>query len=351
MPSAVSPKLSPVQASLVRPAAVHAPNAIPEGSPGPIGKPGTATPAASASAESLRTVRGTPNKLGLRFQELRALLGVPVRERFDSQIEAMEAELGRAEPVLDTVRHKGRLLLSRIGEHIRSGRIDPKHVRIRTSQDAPPAPVVDRTLRVGVYPVAADPFQWAHLLIAMEAMAEFQLDKVVFVLAGDDPRKPHMTPASFRHAMGRAVLAVFAPLFAASSIAMGTVLDGETNIMRMLRLNPEQSIHAFYIVGGDHYRFKDAKGNDDTLLKIEKHLAAPGTLDPSKHKVSVAFIERDAPLQPLPTPLDVHFLKSVGFEASSTLVRNGRYELMPHAAYEYVRRHRPGLYGIKERVP
>jgi hypothetical protein len=239
------------------------------------------------------------------------------------------------------------MLLSRIGEHMRLGRIDPVRVRIRTSPDEPPAPVVDRTLRVGAYPVAADPFHWAHLLIAMSAMAEFRLDKVVFILAGDDPRKPHMTPASLRHAMGRAVLAVFAPLFAASSIAMGTVLDGETNVMRMLRLNPEQGIHAFYIVGGDHYRFKDDKGDDDTLLKIEKHLAAPGTIDLSKHKVSVAFIERDVPLKRLPTPLDVRFLKGVGFEASSTLVRNGRHELMPHAAYEYVRRHRPGLYGIR----
>jgi hypothetical protein len=46
----------------------------------------------------------------------------------------------------------------------------------------------------------------------------------------------------------------------------------------------------------------------------------------------------------------VHILSAVGFPASSTLVRGGQYDLMPWAAYEYVRDNRPGLYGIKPAV-
>jgi len=335
-------------------------------SPVAVQQQGRSAPA--VSEDTLGTVQGRPNALGQRFRELKAFFGVRpdeaarasalglgelagARRSLDHQIQAMAAELGGKTPSLEAVEHSGRLLLSRISEHMRKGRTDPRNARIRTSADEPALPVVDRTLRVGFYAVAGDPLQWGHILIALTAMAELQLDKVVFVLAGDDARKPDMTEADFRHPMGRAVLDTFSPLFDYSSIAVGTTLDGETNIMRMLQLNPGQSIHAFYIVGGDHYNLKDKKGNDDTLLKIQKKLETPGTLDPARHKVSLAFVERDGPLNPIPTPLDVHFLRGVGFDVSSTLVRQGQYDLMPWAAYEYVRENRPGLYGIRAKEP
>lgn len=269
----------------------------------------------------------------------------------DSQLDAMAAELRRPDdPVLALVRREGRSLLSKISGLIRSGEIDPS-AALRAGEGDPVVQPMGRELRIGVYPVAADPFQWGHLLIALRAMAEHKLDKVVFVLAGDDPRKPQMTPSGFRHAMGRAVMDVFSPLFAYSSIAVGTQYDGETNIFRLLKLNPEQNVHAFYIVGGDHYRLKDKNGNDDTLLKMEKHLGDPNRVDASRHKVSLIFVERGEPLARIPTTLDIHFLPDVGFDASSTRVRGGHYELMPYAAYLYVRENQPGLYGIPPGAP
>lgn len=265
----------------------------------------------------------------------------------DSQLDAMATELQKPDdPLLTFVRKEGRSLLSKIAGLIRSGEIDPS-AALRAGEGDPAVPAVGRELRVGVYPVAADPFQWGHILIALRAMAEHKLDKVVFVLAGDDPRKPQMTPSGFRHAMGRAVMDAFSPLFAYSSIAVGTQYDGETNIFRLLKLNPQQSVHAFYIVGGDHYRLKDKNGGDDTLLKMEKHLGDPNRFDADKHKVSLIFVERGEPLARIPTPLDIHFLPDVGFDASSTRVRSGHYELMPYAAFEFVRKNQPGLYGIR----
>jgi len=270
-----------------------------------------------------------------------------VQQRFESQIAAMGAELKRPDdPTLAVILSKGRELLSRIAGLIGRGEIDPS-VRLRASPDDPPVPTVERTITIGVYPVTADPFHWGHLIAAMTAMAELKLDKVVFVIAGDDPRKTKMTQAPFRHAMGRHVLGMFAPLFGYSSIAMGTNFDGETNIFRILKLNEEQSIHAYYIVGGDHYRLTDAKGNDDTLLKIEKGLHDPNRYNPAKQSVSLAFIERDEPLEEIATPLDVHLLPGAGFDASSTKARAGHYELMPFSAYEYARSNWPGLYGIQ----
>ncbi|MFA6029707.1 MAG: hypothetical protein WC969_07635 [Elusimicrobiota bacterium] len=266
--------------------------------------------------------------------------------RFEAQISAMTAELGHAPILAGTILQAGREAFNKIRALILRSVVSPQRTLLRASAEDAPVKPEARTLRVGVYPVAADPFQWAHLIIGLRAIAELKLDKVVFILQGDDTRKPNMTEAAFRHPMGRAVLEQFSPLFQYSSIGVGNTFDGETNIFRILELNPEQKIDAFYIVGGDHYRFTTESGSDDTLNKIAKKLADPKLIDRSKHSVSLAFVERDVPLKRLQTPLDVHFLKDVGFEASSTQVRKGNYELMPWAAYEYVKKHRPGLYGI-----
>lgn len=271
-----------------------------------------------------------------------------VKARLEAQLSAMEAVLGGPDPVLDQVRREGFDSLSKIEAHVAQGAIDPS-ARIRTHHEHPELPA-GREARVGVYPVAADPFQWAHLLIALRAMAEFKLDKIVFVLAGDDPRKPSMTPVTHRHPMGQAVLDAFHPLFEYSPIAVGTSHDGETNIFRILALNAEQAVHAIYLVGGDHYKLKDKNGNDDTLPKIEKKLAS-GELghNPDKHQVSVAFIARGDEGETVPTSLNVHMLPAVSFEASSTMVRQGKLALMPHAAYQWVLDHLPGHYGIGQK--
>ena len=78
-----------------------------------------------------------------------------------------------------------------------------------------------------------------------------------------------MTPVEHRHPMGQEVLDIFAPFFEYSPIAVGTTHDGETNIFRILALNPSQGIEAWYMVGDDHYRLVDKKGNPDTLPKLE----------------------------------------------------------------------------------
>ena len=276
----------------------------------------------------------------------RRLIAGKLRERFKSQLDAMASITPRDKALLEQVRSEGMALLGEIEGLMARGEIDPR-ADFRTSPGDKAAAVQNRELRIGVYPVAADPFQWAHLLIGLRAMAAFRLDKVVFVLAGDDPRKPNLTPVSFRHPMGQAVLDQFSPLFEYSSIAVGTTYDGETNIFRMLALNKRQRAKAFYLVGGDHYRLKDKNGGDDTLPKIEKRLKDPSSgHDPVNHRIEVAFIAREGMEAHVPTSLEVHFLPTMSFEASSTQVRNGQYALMPYAAYDYVLKRRPGLYGI-----
>lgn len=269
-----------------------------------------------------------------------------VRGRFNAQLEGMSRAEPEDKPLLDLVGREGNALLIAIDGLMAKGEIDPR-AKFRASPSDPPVPVVDRELRVGVYPVAADPFQWGHLLIALRAVEAFRLDKVVFVLAGDDPRKPNMTKTDFRHPMGRAVLDEFAPFFEYSAIAVGTQHDGETNIFRILSLNPGQRMQAFYLVGGDHYRLKDKNGNPDTLPKLESNRTDPGLgFNPAIHAIKAAFIQREGSEEHVPTTLETFFLPEVPFAASSTLVRDGKHALMPYSAYRYVQRRRPGLYGV-----
>jgi hypothetical protein len=270
-----------------------------------------------------------------------------VRERVRAQLLKAAREYDAPEPeLLETVARETDKALVRIQARLDAGEIDPAAAALRLSAADPEPAAGARRVRVGVYPVAADPFQWGHLIVALRAVGELGLDKVVFVLAGDDPRKPHLTPVEHRHPMGREVLDAFAPFFAYSPIAVGTTHDGETNIFRLLALNPSRRVEAWYMVGDDHYRLTDKKGNPDTLPKLEANLRSAMGHNAALHELKVAFIRREHPAEEVPTDLEVRFLDHVGFEASSTQVRGGRHALMPHAAFDYARREVPGLYGV-----
>lgn len=323
-----------------------APSELLAAAPAPLAAPDAALPLAAANEDY-----PLPERLTALFRDLDGEYALPegsptaeVRARVRSQLLAAARDYSNPEPeLLKTVAREADKALMRIQARLDRGEIDAS-ARIRLSESDPEIPSSARHARIGVYPVAADPFQWGHLLIALRAVGELGVDKVVFVLAGDDPRKPAMTPVVLRHPMGREVLDIFAPFFEYSPIAVGTTLDGETNIFRLLALNQRQGIEAWYMVGDDHYRLVDKKGNPDTLPKLERNYREPMGHSPTLHALKVAFIRREAPAEAVPTDLEVRFLDHVGFEASSTQVRNGQHTLMPHAAFDYARR--KSLYGV-----
>ncbi|MFA6002713.1 MAG: hypothetical protein WC881_01450 [Elusimicrobiota bacterium] len=363
-------KVSVQPTAAARPAAAAvapqaAPAALPASAVPAIDLPASDDAAAASGETVLESIGGKPNHLGRRFDEARAawlkanddtpevaVSGfspqvAKVHAGLHAQLASMAALPGNEQdPLFAIIARNANQFLAQIDAHIRNGDINPR-ARLRTSESDSPKPVSARALRVGVYPVAADPFQWAHLLIGLQAIAQLKLDKVVFVLAGDDPRKPNMTKVAMRHPMGKAVLKAFAPFFEYSAVAVGTQYDGETNVFRILKLNPEQRLRAYYLVGDDHYKLKDKNGNDDTLPKLEKnrHRQDLG-FDPKTHEISAAFIVREGHTEAVPTDLEVQFLPKIEFEASSTMVRHGRYALMPWSAYDYVRKKKLGLYNI-----
>lgn len=321
----------------------------------PEGPSASKTPAAAVPAITLPSKPHEqfllPGALEAMFGQLDQAYPLPadsptsaVRARIRAQLLSAARELNEPEgELLEAVARESDRALAKIQRRLDAHEIDPS--RTVHLSEADPEPASTEHARIAVYPVAADPFQWGHLLIALRAVGDLGVDKVVFVLAGDDPRKPTMTPVERRHPMGRDVLAIFEPFFAYSPIAVGTTLDGETNIFRILALNPERRVDAWYMVGDDHYRLVDKKGNPDTLPKLERNYAAAMGHSPTLHALKVAFIKREHPAEEVPTSLEVRFLDHVGFDASSTQVRGGRHTLMPFSAYDFARRN-DGLYGV-----
>ena len=270
-----------------------------------------------------------------------------IRRRVKGELVKMASVLSRSlydRPFKDILDFAEASLL-RINDLWKSKEINPE-VQTRTSMYDPPKKVVKKVYRIGFYPVAANPFHWAHLLIGLSALTEFKLDKVIFVIAGFDPRKPDLVPVAIRHAMGKEVLKIFKPLFEYSSIAVGNNSDGEGNLFRLLSLNPEQKIEAFYIAGGDHYLRINPKNNlPDTIQKIETNLMNIHYRGNNNfHQVSAVFIERGKRERQIKTFFPIHFLPAMPFEASSTMIREALHDnhkretfaLLPYTAYHYI---------------
>jgi nicotinic acid mononucleotide adenylyltransferase len=238
-------------------------------------------------------------------------------------------------------------------EYLLNRRILDPHVAVRSAPHDPVKPAVSRTLRLGIYPVAANPFHWAHLLIGLSALVRFRLDKIIYVISGSDPRKPALAPAEIRHLIGEEVIKIFEPFFEYSSLALENNCTGETNLFEILALNPKQPIDACYIVGADHYhRRNPGTGEADTLQKLEEKIAADNHLfNPVMHSISAIFIERGTRDYTVATDIPVAFIPGMLFAASSTMIReafNGSrpvqtLALMPCTAFKYADVF--GLYG------
>lgn len=238
--------------------------------------------------------------------------------------------------------------LGEIARHVVEGRIDPSlQIRVRTGDPELPAPA--RRVRLGVFPVNGNPPHWGHILCALSAMAELELDRVVFLVQGFDPRKPASAATEpARHEMARMVAGLLAPLAEYSDVGMGNDRVGEENLFSLLRLNPGVQIDAYYLVGSDHYRVCDALGRPDTLPRIEHYMADPERgFDASMHSVRVAFIERSGSrrLREVATSLEVLFLAEA-LDSSSTRVRDGDLALTPDVVVTYLTSHPDYARGI-----
>jgi len=282
-----------------------------------------------------------------------------LRERVFGELSLMAQQLGMGigdEPFASIYRTAAEHLFT-IENLCCDGDIDPRALICASHDDEACLPY-PRRLRVGFYPIAANPLHWGHLLIGLRAMAQLQLDKVVYVISGRDERKPGMCCADQRYIMAKDMLKLFGPLFACSSLARYSGCDGETNLFRFLKLNRRQPMNMFYIAGGDHYRrFYPGTEYPDTLVKLESHMDARiFSYKPSTHTISAALIERGSHAGHVETCLNVEFLQALPFAASSTMIRaalegtgpRSDLALLPYSAYVDIRALK--LYGVQPAV-
>ena len=197
-----------------------------------------------------------------------------------------------------------------------------------------------RPLRLGVFPIAANPLHWAHLMSGLAAMERFCLDKIMFVIAGSDPRKPDLASAILRHQVAQQVLRLFHPLFEYSPIALGSSLPGEVNIFRIMSSHGARPLHAFYLAGSDHcHRFAPQTGHPDTIQRLEEGVRnAIHGFDPRARWLSVVFLDRGDCSESVASFLDIHWIEQMPLKTSSTKIRgalSGREPLCELAALPF----------------
>jgi nicotinic acid mononucleotide adenylyltransferase len=273
-----------------------------------------------------------------------------IAHRLSLELDGMKELLGggSGSDTIDAISAEMSSQLTAIRGLIADDQIFPQ-CNLRLSQGAEHGEGCDRALRVGVFPTAGDPFHWMHLLSGLKAMAICKLDKVIYVIAGSDSRKPDLLRADVRHRMAQEILGLFFPLFAYSPIALDNTMDGETNIFRILQLNQKQKVDAFYIAGTDHYyRCSPRTGKPDTIQKLENGVKERVFgYDERMSSVSAIFVGRGKQ-QPnaVDTFLNIDFIQGMPLEASSTSIRKAltgrgpreRLAILPYSVLTYIRR-------------
>ena len=252
----------------------------------------------------------------------------PLGANIDRELLLMKNVLGQEADERDfqAIREQVCPCLESLKEMLLEEQIQPwRQVRLSPHEPEPEQPRTnERILRLGFFPTAANPLHWMHLMGGLLAMSHFQLDKVIYVIAGSDCRKTNLLPATIRHMMVARVLRAFSPFFVCTPITVESSLPGEVNVFRLLQLNSGLKIEAFYIAGTDHCRrFDPVTGEPDTLQRLEDGIRSKlYGFDERRRSLSVIFLDRGGPARPADTFLKVQMIDRLPLHMSSTRIRD-----------------------------
>ena len=177
-----------------------------------------------------------------------------MRGRVDWELKMMADELGMSvqEGHFPDILAANERYLSEMAYLLNTGIIDPGNMKGYLHPQRLTQTPSGRRPRWGIYPIAGNPPHWMHMIGGEAAIAELWLDGIIYIVQGDDERKPDLPPWQLRHPMCQELFKAFAPFFYYSDISVGTGFDGETNIFRLLE-RILQEVEVYYIVGIDHY--------------------------------------------------------------------------------------------------
>lgn len=205
-------------------------------------------------------------------------------------------------------------------------------------------------LRLGVLGGTFDPIHVGHLVAAEAVRCHFQLDRILFVPAGQPPHKDPsaVTPAEHRYRM--TVLATAGnPHFFASRMELDRPGPSYTiDTLRQLgSLAPKARL--FFIAGVDaalalpHWRGGLSLLEAAELIVVTRAGTSPGSLEAFLHGLPAAYRQRVHPLA----------IPEIGISSSDLRdrVASGRSirYLVPPAVEDYIYKH--GLYRRREPSP
>jgi len=211
------------------------------------------------------------------------------------ELACMSRLLGRAPAnrCLTDIHRRLREHLDRVEELIVEGAIQPWR-RVRLCREDVEPPMEERPIRLGIYPVSANPLHWGHLLAGLSAIVTLGLDKVVYAVA-EDNRCADVMPEELRLCATRELLTSFEPLFCYYPISRETEYDGGSSLFSILELNSGQKIDAFYLAEADgSLRDHPVMGVSDTIRKLENGIIRriySGEHGEGTHSLSIVFLD------------------------------------------------------------
>jgi phosphomannomutase len=201
--------------------------------------------------------------------------------------------------------------LDQLQEMMEQGEINPNApivTKISEKDDVSDHPDPN-TYTVGFFATAADPFHYGHLVTALDAMVKFKMDKMVWHVHGIDERKVSLNPYKMRYPMAESTLKIFGDLFEFTdvnrsedkNVNTGRVEsniynNGETNLFNFLKWNHHLNLHAVYLAGSDHGRWKDKNGKPDVCQNLYEFMNNPNLAfnkGSGKHTLELGLIGRD----------------------------------------------------------
>lgn len=196
-------------------------------------------------------------------------------------------------------------------------------------------------LRLGVLGGTFDPLHWAHLTMAEEAAARFELGKVLFVPAGQPPHKADYNASAPEDRYAMALLGTASnPAFDVSRVELereGPSYSVDT--IRQLKEMHGPEAELYFILGADEALDILSWHEADSLPDLARFLVAPRPgfdLAELKTRLPARFYEAMAPL-PM-TPVDI---SATDIRARIASRKSIRY-LVPDNVEAYIRKH--GLY-------
>jgi len=165
-----------------------------------------------------------------------------------TELASMMSLLGRAPAGkrISEIQVHVRALLHQVARLVTAQEINP-WIRLRMTPEEPPVLPSAQALRVGVFPLSANPIHWGHLLSGLSVMARARLDKIVYVIAQDASPSAELYPDELRRGAAADAISLFQPLFTLVPASAGKSMNGPASFFRLLGLNNQQMIEAYYI--------------------------------------------------------------------------------------------------------